>query len=174
MTRPHTTGSPPHSAMYTYRIFHRRSAWTIRYVCMALCVVIAAHTATANSEVSGFPGYSGFSVSSGYSGPSGPKAKEPTDPEADSIMARVYRLADSIGSRLTPFRSTVYVRHTRQTQRRNILTRLTPGMQRIRRGRHRYLCERAFRFDYRPDRLIDAKEVAQSGIMPAILSLIHI
>lgn len=168
MTRPHTTGSSPHSAMYTYRIFHRRSAWTIRYVCMALCVVIAAHTATANSEVSGFPGYSGFFGSSGYSGPSGPKAKEPSAPEADSIMARVYRLADSIGSRLTPFRSTVYVRHTRQTQRRNILTRLTPGMQRIRRGRHRYLCERAFRFDYRPDRLIDAKEVAQSGIMPAI------
>ncbi len=160
--------------MYTYRIFHRRSAWTIRYVFMALCLALTAHPAASRT---GQGAYGDERRGENRLVPTveedidtrGEAAADPAaGPVADSIMARVYRLADSIGSRPLSFRSTVYVRHTRQTHRRNVLTRLMPGMHRIRRGRHQYLNERCFRFDYRPDRLIDAKEVAQCGTMPRI------
>lgn len=85
---------------------------------------------------------------------------------ADSVMARVFSFTQRYGLRAAAFRSSVYVRHTLATKRRNIFTRYMPDMLRLERGSHEYLGEQMSQYQFRPPAEVYRKDIASFSTMP--------
>lgn len=85
---------------------------------------------------------------------------------ADSVMARVFTFTQRYGLRAAAFRSSVYVRHTLATKRRNIFTRYMPDMLRLERGSHEYFGEQMSQYQFRPPAEVYKKDIASFSTMP--------
>ncbi|MDO4930481.1 MAG: DUF5686 family protein [Bacteroidales bacterium] len=85
---------------------------------------------------------------------------------ADSVMALVYSYTSRYNLKTQDFKSEVYVRHTLQTRRRNILTRYIPGMLRLERGTNEYFGESLSLYQYRVPGEVDKKDIAAYSTMP--------
>lgn len=85
-------------------------------------------------------------------------------------MALVFNYTQRYNLRAPDFKSEVYVRHTLQTRRRNILTRYVPGMLRLERGENFYFGESLSRYQFRVPGEVDKKDIAAYSTMPYLRS----
>lgn len=85
------------------------------------------------------------------------------DAAADTVMHRVFSYARRTGLRQQDFFADVYHQVSLQTNRKNVLLKLVPGMSHVGSGVNDYFSESHFRLQVHPNGEVDAKEYAYSG-----------
>lgn len=93
-------------------------------------------------------------------------ANPPTVIDVDTVVERVFSYVQTQGLRPQPFTSEVYVRHTLQTKRSNVLMRYVPGMFKLERGTNSYFGESFARYRFNPPIEVYKKDIAAYTTMP--------
>lgn len=84
----------------------------------------------------------------------------------DSIIDGVFSYTDRHKLTLGRFESSVYIKFSMHTIRKNALIRLVPNIFRMEKGSHSYIGESSFKYNYTYPGVIDKKEIAFYSTMP--------